>query len=79
MAESLDRSHAQVVTGLTLARSGKAYALTCTSSADAEVEVWAAQRHSEPFARLLGAPCTVEAAPALAVPPPKSRTRVTRN
>jgi exopolyphosphatase/guanosine-5'-triphosphate,3'-diphosphate pyrophosphatase len=80
LAESLDRSHAQVVTGLTLTRSGKAYTLTCKSSADAEVEVWAAQRHSEPFSRLLGAPCAIEAAqPSAPGATASGRARVTRN
>lgn len=59
LAESLDRSHAQVVTGLTLSRAGKGHTLTCQSSGDAELEIWAAQRHSAPFARLLGGPVSI--------------------
>ena len=80
LAESLDRSHAQVVTGLTLRRTGKTHTLTCVSPTDAELEIWAAQRHSQPFGRLLGTPLQVEAAqPSPPGPAAPGRTRVTRN
>ena len=49
LAESLDRSHAQIVSALELHAGGKEAVLELQASGDAELEVWAAQRQVEPF------------------------------
>lgn len=64
LAESFDRSHSQVVQGLTLHDSGKEARLVLQTTGDAELEMWAASRHSEPFARMLGKALVVEAVEA---------------
>jgi exopolyphosphatase/guanosine-5'-triphosphate,3'-diphosphate pyrophosphatase len=53
LAESLDRSHAQVVSALDLQDRGKELQLELRTSGDAELELWAAQRHVEPFEELM--------------------------
>ena len=70
VAESLDRSHAQVVTRVEFT-DGKAEAtIHVTTSGDAELELWAANRHIEPFAEVLGKPVRVEVAADTASPRP---------
>lgn len=61
LAESLDRSHAQSVAGLTLLDRGDDVLLQVRAAGDVELEVWAAARHAEPFEQLLGKPLQVEA------------------
>jgi exopolyphosphatase/guanosine-5'-triphosphate,3'-diphosphate pyrophosphatase len=56
LAESLDRSHAQVVSALDLQDRGKELQLELRTSGDAELELWAAQRHVEPFEELMQKP-----------------------
>jgi exopolyphosphatase/guanosine-5'-triphosphate,3'-diphosphate pyrophosphatase len=56
LAESLDRSHAQVVSALELQDQGEALTLELKTSGDAELEVWAAERHAAPFAKLMRKP-----------------------
>ena len=56
LAESLDRSHAQVVSALELQDRGKDLVLELRTSGDAELELWAAQRHVEPFEELMQKP-----------------------
>jgi len=56
VAESLDRSHAQVVSALELEDRGNDLLLHLRSSGDAELEVWATQRHLVPFAKLMRKP-----------------------
>src|SRR5262249_59706203 len=46
LAEGLDRSHAQVVTGVDVVPRGDAYLIRLRVSGDAELELWAAQRHA---------------------------------
>jgi exopolyphosphatase/guanosine-5'-triphosphate,3'-diphosphate pyrophosphatase len=53
VAESLDRSHAQVVSALELQDRGAELLLQLRTSGDAELEVWAAQSHLEPLAKLV--------------------------
>jgi exopolyphosphatase/guanosine-5'-triphosphate,3'-diphosphate pyrophosphatase len=53
LAESLDRSHAQVVSALELQDQGDALTLELKTSGDAELEMWAAERHAAPFSRLM--------------------------
>src|SRR5689334_18292423 len=60
LAESLDRSHAQVITGLELRDRGADALLQLRASADAELELWSAVRHAAPFERLIGKPLRVE-------------------
>ena len=61
LAESLDRSHAQVVSGIALRQDGKALSLALTTASDAELEVWATLRHIQPFERVLRTPVRLEA------------------
>ena len=60
LAESLDRSHAQVVSGLELRDRGEDFLLQLHTSGDAELEVWATNRHLAPFERVLGKPVRLE-------------------
>ena len=61
LAESLDRSHSQPVSGLELHDRGDDALLQLRTSGDAELEVWAASRHAAPFERLIGKALRVEA------------------
>ena len=54
LAESLDRSHAQVVSGLELQDRGRDVLVQLHPAGDAELELWAGSRHLEPFAKALG-------------------------
>jgi exopolyphosphatase/guanosine-5'-triphosphate,3'-diphosphate pyrophosphatase len=60
LAESLDRSHAQVVSGLELRDRGDDFLLQIRTAGDAELEVWATNRHLAPFEALLGKPVRLE-------------------
>jgi exopolyphosphatase / guanosine-5'-triphosphate,3'-diphosphate pyrophosphatase len=53
-AETLDRSHAQVVTGVELHDRGKEYLVKLHANGDAELELWAAHRQTGPLERVLG-------------------------
>jgi len=61
LAESLDRSHSQVVASLTLGDHGKDALLTLHTTGDAELELWAASRHTEPFEGVIGKPLRIVA------------------
>mgnify|MGYP001595799313 CR=1 FL=1 len=63
VAESLDRSHAQVISALELQDRGNDLLLQVGTSGDAELEVWAAQRHLAPFEQLMQKPVRLEAQP----------------
>ena len=63
VAESLDRSHSQIVSGLELRDRGEDLLLQVTTNGDAELEAWAAGRHLEPFQRLVGRPVTLDVTP----------------
>lgn len=54
IAESLDRSHAQVVDRVELQPRGDRFCLVLRAHGPAELERWAAQRQSRPLAKLLG-------------------------
>ena len=56
VAESLDRSHSQVITGLELRLGEDDLLMQLKAASDAELEVWATNRHLEPFERLVGKP-----------------------
>jgi exopolyphosphatase/guanosine-5'-triphosphate,3'-diphosphate pyrophosphatase len=56
LAESLDRSHAQTISGVELHDRGEDALLQLRTKTDAELELWAANRHAVPFERLLQKP-----------------------
>ena len=60
LAESLDRSHAQTISGVELHDRGEDALLQLRTKSDAELELWAANRHAVPFERLLKKPLRVE-------------------
>jgi exopolyphosphatase/guanosine-5'-triphosphate,3'-diphosphate pyrophosphatase len=60
-AETLDRSHAQAVTGVELHDRGGEYLVKLRTAGDAELEIWAAQRQVAPLERALGKPIRVSA------------------
>jgi exopolyphosphatase/guanosine-5'-triphosphate,3'-diphosphate pyrophosphatase len=60
LAEGLDRSHAQVVTALDVVPRGNAYLIRLRAAGDAELELWAANRHGEPLERVLRRPLRFE-------------------
>ena len=66
VAESLDRSHGQVISSLELGDTGDAVALRIRTAAntDAELELWATARHLGPFEKLVGKPVKLELASA---------------
>jgi exopolyphosphatase / guanosine-5'-triphosphate,3'-diphosphate pyrophosphatase len=87
VAESLDRSHAQLVSGLELRDRGADVLLQLHVQSDAELEVWATNQHLTPFEELMGKPVRIELTSAAASQPlveaaPSSvrcrRERVTR-
>jgi exopolyphosphatase/guanosine-5'-triphosphate,3'-diphosphate pyrophosphatase len=83
VAESLDRSHAQAITGLELRDRGEDALLVVHTATDAELEVWATNRHLQPFEKLLGKPVRLESAtmpqPAIvSAPPARRRSRPAR-
>ena len=53
-AETLDRSHAQVIGGVELHDRGEEYLVKLRATGDAELELWAAQRQIEPLERGAG-------------------------
>ena len=66
VAESLDRSHAQPISGLEVRDRGEDIVISLHASGDAELELWATARHLEPFEELVGKPVRLEMAEALA-------------
>jgi exopolyphosphatase/guanosine-5'-triphosphate,3'-diphosphate pyrophosphatase len=70
VAESLDRSHSAAISGIELRDRGEDALLLVHTATDAELEIWATNRHLQPFEHLLGKPVRLEAAvqPAAAVP-----------
>ena len=79
VAESLDRSHGQSISGLELRDRGEDVLLQVHTGSDAELEVWATNRHLQPFEKLLGKPVRLESAtdtpPAVAGAPTARRVR----
>lgn len=71
VAECLDRSHTQAISGLDLRDREKDVLIQVHTSADAELELWATNRHLKPFEKLVGKPVHVEAAAAPAVGGPE--------
>jgi exopolyphosphatase / guanosine-5'-triphosphate,3'-diphosphate pyrophosphatase len=60
LAESLDRGHAQSLSGVELHDRGEDALLQVRTTGDAELELWAAARQAAPFERMLGKPLRVE-------------------
>jgi hypothetical protein len=60
-AETLDRSHAQAVTGVEIHDRGEEYLVKLRTGGDAELELWAAQRQTAPLERVLGKPMRLSA------------------
>jgi exopolyphosphatase/guanosine-5'-triphosphate,3'-diphosphate pyrophosphatase len=60
LAEGLDRSHAQVVSGIKLSEQGDTWLLHVRAAGDAELELWAAQHHIAPLEALLKHPIRFE-------------------
>jgi len=61
LVETLDRSHSQVVTGLTFEDRGEDALLTLHVTGDAELELWAASRHASPFEGVIDKPLRIAA------------------
>ena len=76
LAESLDRSHAQTITGLELHDRGDDDLLQLRTSGDAELELWAAARHAAPFERMTGKPLRLEVSGHAYVEHPDTTARV---
>jgi exopolyphosphatase/guanosine-5'-triphosphate,3'-diphosphate pyrophosphatase len=62
MAESLDRSHGQVIDQVEIQAVGDRFRLVLHAHAPVELERWAATRQTGPLEKLLGRPMYVEAA-----------------
>jgi exopolyphosphatase / guanosine-5'-triphosphate,3'-diphosphate pyrophosphatase len=60
LAEGLDRSHSQSITGLELHDRGDDDLLQLRTTGDAELELWSATRQAAPFERLTGKPLRIE-------------------
>jgi len=56
VAESLDRSHAQVISSLALRARKEGVRIELQATGDAELEMWAAGRHVAPFEQIVGRP-----------------------
>jgi exopolyphosphatase/guanosine-5'-triphosphate,3'-diphosphate pyrophosphatase len=76
LAESLDRSHAQTITGFELHDRGDDDLLQLRTTGDAELELWAAARHAAPFERLTGKPLRIEVSGHAYAEQPDATTRV---
>ena len=62
VAESLDRSHGQVISSLELQQRKDDLLIELRANSDAELEVWATNRHLQPFEELVGKPVRVAVA-----------------
>jgi len=60
LAEGLDRSHAQLVSQITVADDGDGLVIRVEASGDAELEQWAAERYLPPLEGELGCPVRVD-------------------
>src|SRR5688572_8280353 len=64
VAESLDRSHSQPISRLEIQDRGKDLLMLVHTQGDAELEIWATNRHVEPYEKLVGKKVEVKLAPA---------------
>ena len=76
LAESLDRSHSQTITGVEFHDRDEDGLLQLRTAGDAELELWAAARHAAPFERLIGKPLRVEVSRTSHVEQPDESARV---
>ena len=76
LAESLDRSHAQSISAVELHDRGDDGLLQLRTTGDAELELWAANRHAAPFERLIGKPLRIEVSGQKHVEQPDEAARV---
>jgi exopolyphosphatase / guanosine-5'-triphosphate,3'-diphosphate pyrophosphatase len=76
LTESLDRSHQQSVSGIELHDRGEDDLLQIRTTGGAELELWAATRHSAPFERLMGKPLRIEVSGNVYVEQPDATARV---
>jgi exopolyphosphatase / guanosine-5'-triphosphate,3'-diphosphate pyrophosphatase len=60
LAEGLDRSHSQPLSGVELMDRGDDVLVQLRTGGDAELELWAATRHVIPFEQMLGKPVRFE-------------------
>jgi exopolyphosphatase/guanosine-5'-triphosphate,3'-diphosphate pyrophosphatase len=60
LAEGLDRSHAQTISGVDVFPRSDDYLVRVRAAGDAELELWAAIRHAAPFEKMLGRPIRFE-------------------
>jgi exopolyphosphatase/guanosine-5'-triphosphate,3'-diphosphate pyrophosphatase len=66
LAEGLERSHSQAVTRVRVTaatRAGAPWHITLSTTGDAELELWAANRHAAVLAALIGHPITFDVRP----------------
>ena len=81
LAEGLERSHSQVIARLrvkTANKRGKPWHIDVRTTGDAELELWAADRHAAVLSELLGHPITFDVRPASGksqVRAPKGQTK----
>src|SRR5690606_33420657 len=78
LAEGLDRSHAQVVTSLTAHGSEHVLILQLQATGDADLELWAANRHAAALAAILDVEIRFDLAGA-GTPEDKGATRHARH
>ncbi len=69
LADSLDRSHRQVVKGLTVKSRGDSLVVQAHVAGDTSLELWGMSRQAGLLSRVLGARVKVEVAPAPTIPP----------
>lgn len=74
LAEGLERSHAQVVSRLEVVTQDRGLLVRLHATDDADLELWAAQRHATALADRLDTPITFELAPR----PARARARTSR-
>jgi exopolyphosphatase/guanosine-5'-triphosphate,3'-diphosphate pyrophosphatase len=80
VAENLDRSHSQVISGLAVRARKANVKLELTAAGDAELEMWATARHVAPFEEVVGRPVRlvlsgIKRPARKATPPPPQRRR----
>jgi exopolyphosphatase/guanosine-5'-triphosphate,3'-diphosphate pyrophosphatase len=79
VAESLDRSHSQSISRLELHDRGDDLLMQIHTSSDAELEIWATNRHLQPYEQLVGKKVRLEiAAPRELRDEPKDRATIVK-
>jgi exopolyphosphatase/guanosine-5'-triphosphate,3'-diphosphate pyrophosphatase len=75
VAESLDRSHGQPISGLEVHDRTEEMVIQLHGAGDAELELWATSRHLEPFEQLVKKPVKLQIASAEPTAVTKTRQR----